>query len=76
MEVETLAARGPLRFALELGLDNMVLEGTLTLSLRLCLVRVKAFPENIPFFGNAIFLKGKCFHVFGCISKNFPKNIF
>ena len=23
-----------------------------------------------------IFRKGKCFHVFGCISKNFPKNIF
>ena len=43
---------------------------------RLCLVRVKAFPENIPFSGNAIFRKGKCFYVFGCISKNFPKNIF
>ena len=27
--------------------------------LRLCLVRVKAFPENILFFGNAIFRKGK-----------------
>ena len=40
------------------------------------MVRVKAFPENIPFFGNAIFRKRKCFHVFGCISKNFPKNIF
>ena len=46
------------------------------LLLRLCLVRVKAFPENIPFSGNAIFRKGKCFHVFGCISKNFLKNIF
>ena len=44
--------------------------------LRLCLVYVKAFPENIPFFWNAIFWKGKCFHVFGCISKNFLKNIF
>ena len=43
---------------------------------RLCLVRVKAFPENIPFSENAIFQKGKCFYVFGCISKNFPKNIF
>ena len=43
---------------------------------RLCLVRVKAFPENISFSGNAIFRKGKCFYVFGCISKNFPKNIF
>ena len=40
------------------------------------MVRVKAFPENIPFSGNAIFRKGKCFHVFGYISKNFPKNIF
>ena len=34
------------------------------------------FPENIPFFGNAIFRKGKCFYVFGCISKNFLKKIF
>ena len=25
---------------------------------------------------NAIFRKGKCFYVFGCISKKFPKNIF
>ena len=47
-----------------------------SLHFRLCLVRVKAFPENIPFFGNAIFQKGKCFHVFGCISKKFSKNIF
>ena len=46
------------------------------LCFRLCLVRVKAFLENIPFFGNAIFRKGKCFHVFGYISKKFPKNIF
>ena len=44
--------------------------------LRLCLVCVKAFPENIPFSENVIFRKGKCFYVFGCISKNFPKNIF
>ena len=49
---------------------------SLVFVLRLCLVRVKAFPENISFSGNAIFRKGKCFHVFGCISKNFPKNIF
>ena len=34
------------------------------------------FPENIPFSGNAIFRKGKYFHVFGYISKNFLKNIF
>ena len=38
-------------------------------------IRVKAFPENIPFSGNAIFRKGKYFHVFGYISKNFLKNI-
>ena len=38
---------------------------------RLCLVRVKAFPENIPFSGNAIFHKGKCFHVFGCHKNSF-----
>ena len=44
--------------------------------LRMCLVRVKAFPENISFSGNAIFRKGKCFYVFGCILKNFLKNIF
>ena len=44
--------------------------------LRLCLVRIKVFSKNIPFSGNAIFRKGKCFYVFGCISKNFPKNIF
>ena len=43
---------------------------------RLRLVRVKVFPENISFSGNAIFQKGKCFHVFGCISKNVSKNIF
>ena len=35
-----------------------------------------AFPENIPFFENAIFRKGKCFYMFGCISKNVLKNIF
>ena len=43
---------------------------------RLCLVRVKVFSKNIPFSENAIFRKGKCFHVFGCISKKFLKNIF
>ena len=48
----------------------------ITLYIRLCLVRVKVFPENILFFGNAIFRKGKCFHVFGCISKNVSENIF
>ena len=40
------------------------------------MVRVKAFPENIPFSGNAIFRKGKYFHVFGYISKKFLKFFF
>ena len=44
-------------------------------NLRLRLVRVKVFPENILLSRNAIFQKGKCFHVFGCISKNVSKNI-
>ena len=41
---------------------------------RLCLVRIKVFPENIPFSGNAIFLKGKRFHVFGCHKIRFTEN--
>ena len=41
----------------------------------LCLVAVKCFPENTYFSEMLIFGKEKCFHVFGCISKNFPKNI-
>ena len=44
--------------------------------LRLCLVAVKRFPENTYFPEMLIFGKGKCFLVFGCISKNFPENIF
>ena len=40
------------------------------------MVCVKVFLENILFSGNAIFRKGKCFHVFGCILKNVSKNIF
>ena len=40
------------------------------------MVFVKIFLENIPIFRNAIFRKGKCFHVFGCSSKYFSKNIF
>ena len=43
---------------------------------RLCLVVVKRFPENMYFPEMLIFGKGKCFHVFGCISKNFLENIF
>ena len=48
----------------------------ITESLRLCLVAVKRFPENTYFPEMLISGKGKCFHVFGCISKNFPENIF
>ena len=44
--------------------------------LRLCLVAVKCFPENTYFLEMLISEKGKYFHVFGCISKNFPENIF
>ena len=44
--------------------------------LRLCLVAVKRFPENTYFPEMLISGKGKYFHVFGCILKNFPKNIF
>ena len=44
--------------------------------LRLCLVVVKRFPENTYFLEMLISGKGKYFHVFGCISKNFPENIF
>ena len=42
--------------------------------LRLCLVRVKPFPKNILFSGNAIFRKGKRFHVFGCHKIHFTEN--
>ena len=44
--------------------------------LRLCLVAVKCFPENTYFPEMLISGKGKYFSVFGCISKNFPENIF
>ena len=44
------------------------------LGFMLCLVRVKAFPENILFSRNAIFRKGKCFHVFGCHKIHFTEN--
>ena len=44
--------------------------------IRLCLVAVKRFPENTYFPEILISGKGKCFHVFGCILKNFPENIF
>ena len=40
------------------------------------MVVVKRFPENTYFPEMLISGKGKCFHVFGCISKNFPENIF
>ena len=45
-------------------------------TLRLRLVCEKAFPENIPFSGNAIFRKGKCIQVFGCLGIRFTKNQF
>ena len=45
-------------------------------TVRLCLVAVKRFPENTYFPEMLIFRKGKYFSVFGCISKNFPENIF
>ena len=44
--------------------------------IRLRLVRVKAFRENIPFSGNAIFRKGKCIQVFGCLEIRFTENQF
>ena len=44
--------------------------------LRLCLVAVKHFLENTYFPEMLISGKRKCFHVFGCISKNFPEKIF
>ena len=45
-------------------------------SFRLCLVAVKRFSKNTYFPEMLISGKGKCFHVFGCISKNFLENIF
>ena len=46
------------------------------MTFRLCLVAVKRFPENTYFPEMLISRKGKYFNVFGCISKNFPENIF
>ena len=43
---------------------------------RLRLVRVKAFPKNIPFSRNTIFQKGKCIQVFGCLEIRFTENQF
>ena len=40
------------------------------------MVAVKYFPENTYFPEMLISGKGKYFSVFGCISKNFPENIF
>ena len=44
--------------------------------LRLCLVAVNRFLENTYFPEMLISGKWKYFHVFGCVSKNFPENIF
>ena len=46
------------------------------LATRVRLVRVKAFPKNISFSGNAIFRKGKCIQVFGCVGICFTENQF
>ena len=54
-------------------MDKMITD---KMTIRLRLVRVKAFPENIPFSGNAIFQKGKCIQVFGCLGIRFTKNKF
>ena len=43
---------------------------------RLRLVRVKVFSENISFSRNAIFRKGKCIQVFGCVGICFTENQF
>ena len=58
------------------GISTFIDYSIVVIQVRLCLVRVKVFPENISFSGNAIFRKGKYFHVFGYISKYFSKNIF
>ena len=47
-----------------------------SLATRVRLVRVKAFSENISFSGNAIFRKGKCIRVFGCLRIRFMENQF
>ena len=60
-----------LTIVIELGIKDGI-----GFQVRLRLVRVKVFPENILFSRNAIFRKGKCFHMFGCISKNVSENIF
>ena len=46
------------------------------ITLRLCLVAVKRFPENTYFPEMLISGKGKYFSMFGCISKKFSENIF
>ena len=40
------------------------------------MVSVKAFLENILFSENAIFWKGKCIQVFGCVGIRFTENQF
>ena len=57
-------------------MPNRKYGSTSIVTLRLCLVAVKRFPENTYFPEMLISGKGKYFHVFGCISKNFPENIF
>ena len=59
-----------------LALEGCKHSSVAILQLRLCLVAVKCFSENIYFPEMLISRKGKYFSVFGCISKNFPENIF
>ena len=63
-----------LRFMLLTSALQVYIQSNLNYCLRLCLVCVKPFPENILFSGNAIFRKGKRFHVFGCHKIHFTEN--
>ena len=85
LTLETLAARRAVQFVHEVGISSTIFEGDSGTSINalrkgqlfyccLCLVRVKLFPENILFSGNAIFRKGKRFHVFGCHKIHFTEN--
>ena len=64
------------------SLANYVLVAKLVCSdeptaiLRLYLVRVKVFLENISFSKNVIFRKGKYIQVFGCVEIRFTENQF
>ena len=72
----TLAFSRPhnLRFYEYFELRGCLRCGAVRCDFRLCLVCVKVFLKNILFFGNAIFRKGKYFHVFGCHKIRFTEN--